>query len=175
KRTRGLAGSIVIILAAVAVAFLLALRHNATFQDVVLHTNSHSAIAATSDAGHATALENGARDLLREPLGEGPGTAGPASVYNTRRPARDAENYFLQIGQETGWIGLLLFAAINVVVGRALWRRRHQSLALGLLASLVGITAVNMFLPAWTDDTLAYLWWGLAGMAIAVDLTEKDG
>lgn len=150
----------------------LALRHNTTFQDVLFHTDDHSSIKKSSNAGHASALHDGVMDLLHNPFGNGPGTAGPASVYNNH-PARIAENYFVQIGQETGWIGLLLFGAINVVVARALWRRRHQPLALGLFAALVGVTFVNLLSHAWADDTLAYLWWGLAGMAVAVDIGAK--
>ncbi len=154
-------------------AGLLALRHNVAFQDAVFHTDDKSTVATTSNEGHASALKNGLMDSLHEPLGRGPGTAGPASVYNTGHQVRFAENYFIQIAQETGWIGLLLFIAINVVVARALWRRRRQTLALGLFAALMGLTAVNFLSHAWADDTLAYLWWGLAGMAIAVDLRNK--
>jgi hypothetical protein len=48
-----------------------------------------------------------------------------------------------------------------------LWYRRSEILARFLLASLAGITFVNLLSHAWADDTLAYLWWGLAGLAIA--------
>jgi len=158
----------------VAAGLLGGLHHNTAVQDALFHTDEHSKIAVSSNENHASALRSGLMDMLHQPFGRGPGTAGPASPYNTHHPVRIAENYFIQIGQETGWIGLLLFLAINVVVGRALWRRRNQTLALGLFASLIGISIVNLLSHAWADDTLAYLWWGLAGMAIAVDLNAKD-
>ena len=49
----------------------------------------------------------------------------------------------------------------------SLWARREDTLALALLASFLGLIIVNMLLEAWTDDTLCYLWWGMAGIVIA--------
>jgi len=100
-------------------------------------------------------------------LGDGPGTAGPASYYNQGHPVRIAENYFVQVGQETGWLGLALFLLINVGVAALLYVKRDDPLALSLFASLIGLTLINLFSHAWADDTLAYVWWGLAGVALA--------
>jgi len=147
-------------------------HNNARFQNVVFHTQNHSTVKATSDQGHASALKSGLDDLGKQPFGRGPGTAGPASVYNNH-PARIAENYFIQVGQEVGWLGLALFLAINIVISYQLWQRRDQAIALVLLASLVGITLINMLSHAWTDDTLAYIWWGLAGLALASPITKS--
>ncbi len=149
----------------VAAATTLTLHHNVSFENFILHTQTHSAIPATSDQGHYTALKNGLSDLRHHPLGTGPGTAGPASIYNDH-PARIAENYFIQIGQEVGWLGLLMFLLINVGVGYLLLLRRADPLALSLFASLIGLTFINLLSHAWADDTLAYVWWGLAGVAM---------
>jgi hypothetical protein len=35
------------------------------------------------------------------------------------------------------------------------------------LASLIGISVINLVSHAWMDDTLSLLWWGLAGIALA--------
>lgn len=150
------------------------LRHNTRVQNALFHTQEHSAVASTSDAGHASALRAGLHDVLHDPLGKGPGTAGPASYYNTKAPARIAENYYLQLGQETGLVGLILFVAIVLGIAYILWTRRAAPLSLTLLAALVGISFVNLLSHAWTDDTLAYLWWGLAGIAIGTPLVKKD-
>lgn len=152
----------------VAGAGFLVLRHSRGVQDAVLHVSSNSTAVQTSNAGHLTAFRSGVQDLVRQPFGRGPGTAGPASVYNGAHGSRNSESYFLQLGQEFGWAGLLLFVAINVFLAGELWRRRQQPLALGLLCALVGLTIVNQLSYAWTDPTLAYLWWGLAGIALAV-------
>lgn len=146
-----------------------ALRDNDHFQNVFFHTNEHSASAASSNAGHASAIKNGIADVVRAPLGSGTGTAGPASVYNhDHAPARIAENYYIQVAQEVGILGLGLFIAINVLVVQRLWKdRRRSSLAQLLLASFIGMTIINMLMHAWADDTLAYVWWGFAGAAVA--------
>jgi hypothetical protein len=142
------------------------LRNNIQVQNVIFHTQTQSAIKTTSDQGHATALQSGINDLARRPLGTGVGTAGPASVYNNHL-ARISENYYIQIGQEMGWLGLVLFAAINLIVGYILFKNRKDILSLALFASFIGLVVVNSLSHAWADDTLAYLWWGLAGIAIA--------
>jgi hypothetical protein len=154
----------------VSIAFM---HDNSRFQNFVFHTEDRSTIKTSSNDGHVAALEAGARDIAYEPLGRGPGTAGPASVYNAGHPTRIAENYFLQIGQETGVVGLILFLLINVGVGYLLWLRRSDSLALALFASFLGLTFVNLLSHAWADDTLAYIWWGLAGIAMAPNLKEE--
>lgn len=150
---------------AVAIFGFVILQDNTRFQNIVWHTNDNSTVQTSSNSVRADALADGADDLANEPLGEGPGTAGPASVYNDGK-ARIAENYYMQIAQETGWIGLIAFLLINVGVGYLLWLRRTDTLALGLLASLIGISFINLLSHAWTDDTIAYIWWGLAGIAM---------
>jgi len=163
KRTALWAAVGLVILAAAAA---LSLRNNHTFQDVFLHTDSASKIAQSSNQGHSAAFKAAAKDIVHQPLGRGVGTAGPQSVYNDK-PARIAENYFLQIGQEAGILGMLLFIAITVLVGKMLYERRADPLALALFASLIGISFVNLLSHAWSDDTLAYIWWGLAAIALS--------
>ena len=154
-------------LAIIAAGLVIGLRNDTKLQNFVFHTQKHSAVASTSDQGHLQALRAGLSDVAHHPIGFGPGTAGPASYYNTGHPTRIAENYFVQIGQETGWLGLVLFILINVGVGMLLYVRRADPLALSLFASLIGLTFINLFSHAWADDTLAYVWWGLAGVALA--------
>lgn len=148
-------------------------RHNAHFQNVIFHTEDKSVVKVSSNQGHASALKDGVHDVLHEPLGRGTGTAGPASVYNDQ-PARISENYFIQVGQETGWLGLILFSTIMVGVGYLLWIRRSDTLALSLFAAFIGLTFINMLSHAWADDTLAYVFWGLAGLAMVPDATGND-
>ncbi len=168
------AGSVLVIAVALGVAF----HKSSHYQNFVLHTQTHSASPVSSNQSHVAALKMGLSDVLHHPLGDGPGTAGPASAYNTGRPARIAENYFVQVGQETGWLGLLLFLLINAGAGVLLYFRRADPLALSLFASLIGLTFINLLSHAWADDTLAYVWWGLAGVALAPlpkPKTESEG
>lgn len=151
----------------------LALLHdNDRFENTFFHTDETSQSAASSNSQRASALQSGLHDVLHQPFGQGPGTAGPASQHNDA-PARIAEDYYLQVGQETGWLGLGLFLAILVAVAKRLFRLRVDPLARTLLASLVGISVINLVSHAWADDTLGLLWWGLAGIALAPALVGE--
>jgi O-antigen ligase len=164
-----LGGLILLIIAAA----LVVTDHSTRLQNIIYHTQSNSAVKTTSDQGHLSGLESGLKDIYHQSLGGGVGTAGPASTYNPKR-IRIAENYYIQIGQETGVLGLGLFLAINISVACRLWRRRDSSLALGLFASFLGLVVVNMLSHAWEDPTLSYLWWGLAGIAMTIKVpTER--
>jgi len=168
----GIAGLAVIVLAGGAYAVL---HTQAGVQNAVLHTQQGSKIATSSNDAHASALSKGVDDVLHQPFGDGPGTAGPASTYNTGHNARIAEDYYVQIAQETGWLGLILFLGILVLVGAELYALVGTSkLALALFAGLVGVSFVNLLSHAWTDDTLAYVWWGLAGIALARPATRTQ-
>jgi len=163
-----IAASVCILL--VGSAFL-ALRHNSQFENTFFHTDEHSKSAHSSNQVRASALKQGIQDVLHQPLGRGAGSAGPASAHNDH-PARIAENYYLQVGQESGWLGLGLFLAINILVAIRLWQRRGEPLAIMLLASFVGLSFVNLLSHAWTDDTLGMLWWGLAGISLSLPLAS---
>jgi hypothetical protein len=151
----------------IALTAVFMLRNNDTFQNVIFHTNEKSTSSTSSNESRAQALENGWRDVLTHPLGEGVGSAGPASNrLNNGKPAKISENYFLQIAQEAGWAGLALLVAVYILTGVGLYKKRGSALALGLFAALCGLTIVALLSHAWTDDTLAYLFWGLAAVGI---------
>jgi hypothetical protein len=174
RQSQRIALGVIAGLLVIAAGLTLAYRHNSHFENFIFHTQTHSAIRSTSNEGHLAAVRVGLNDLRHHPLGSGPGTAGPASYYNEQHPVRIAENYFIQIGQEVGWLGLLLFLLINVGVGALLFVRRDDPLALSLFASLIGLTFINLLSHAWTDDTLAYVWWGLAGVAMVPLAKNQD-
>ena len=145
---------------------LLIWQKNSVVDNTLFHTSQTSRSPESSNAVRTQAMLVGARSVIRQPLGGGPGTAGPASFRNNH-PPRIAENYFIQIGQEVGFLGLAIFIAINLIIAKLLWQQRDQLLVKILLASLVGLTLVNLMSHAWADDTLSYIWWGLAGIALA--------
>jgi len=155
-----------------AVAGMYSLRNEPSAQTTFFHTSSSSASRSSNDV-RSYALSLGWHDIIREPAGRGPGTAGPASFRNNKRAPRIAESYFLQIGQEVGILGLLIFIAINYFIAKELWHRRRKLLPRMLLASLAGLTFVNLVSHAWADDSLAYLWWGLAGVCLSGNIKLK--
>jgi len=157
----------VIASAVLAVGVAAVAKNNYLAENFIFHSSDSSRSALSSNSERLAAITRGAGDLIDDPLGTGVGSAGPASARNDIGEVRIAENYFIQIGQEVGIIGMLLFIAINIMVGFELWKQRNHQLAKVLLASLVGLTFVNLLSHAWTDDTMAYIWWTLAGFALA--------
>lgn len=112
---------------------------------------------------HWQVTTDGLRLALQHPLGMGPGNSGPATYY------RDIgvnlpENYFVQIWQEIGILGLVLFVVICWLITKRLYRARDELWPRALLVSFVGLTVVNVFLHGWADDPTAMTWWGLAGL-----------
>lgn len=152
-------------MAVVATVSIVLLRDVDVVQNALFHTDESSRSATSSNENRLDALKVGATDMVTQPFGNGPGTAGPASTRNSIQ-TRIAENYFIQICQEVGWLGLGLLVGILLVAGLVLWRARSDPLALGLFAAFIGLTAVNMVSHAWADDTLGLLWWGLAGVVV---------
>lgn len=158
----------------IGVGGVFVLRHNDFVQNTVFHSDEHSTSNISSNTAHLDASRAAAKQVLREPFGRGPGTAGPASLYNSKEPARIAENNFLQVGQELGWFGLLLYIGFYILTGRHLWRRRNEPLARALFAAFVGLTCVAFLMHIWADETVAFLFWGLAGIALAPTLKTQN-
>jgi hypothetical protein len=121
-----------------------------------------SSLNEGSNDKHWEATAQGIADVVRHPIGSGPGSAGPASFYNVAG-TNLSEDYYVQIAQEVGLIGLGLFAAINVLVVRSIVRRSGLLPAV-LVASFAGISLINLFLHGWADDPTALTWWALAGL-----------
>jgi hypothetical protein len=133
----------------------------------IFHSGANRATLTTgSTQNHWLATLGGIKYVTVHPLGTGPGSAGPASFYNTNAQPIISENYYVQIAEETGVLGLLLFIAICILTARALWRARSPT-AMLLLASFIGLSVVGVFLHVWADDPTAMTWWGLAGLALS--------
>lgn len=122
---------------------------------------------------HWQATSAGIDRLVAHPFGCGLGCAGPASFYGN--DPKISENYFVQIGEETGIIGMITWISLFVVAMRYLYGyARSDEIALGLFLAGLGITIVGVFLHVWADDALSLLWWGLAGIVIGNQLAKKN-
>lgn len=129
----------------------------------VFHSSpGDSSLTEGSNDKHWEATAQGIADVVRHPWGSGPGSAGPASFYNSTG-TNLSENYYVQIAQEVGLIGLGLFIAINILVVQSIVRR-SGILPAALLASFAGISLINLLLHGWADDPLSLTWWALAGL-----------
>ncbi len=136
-----------------------------TVRLLVFHSSpDDSSLVEGSTADHWQATSDGIKDVIANPFGHGVGAAGPASYYNTGHPARIAENYFVQVAQEIGVLGLILFIIICALLVQQLWKRRQQQWPALLLAGFAGLTVINLFLHGWVDDPTSMTWWAVAGL-----------
>lgn len=167
-RTRRILAMFGIVSAVLVIGLIFAFRDNHVISSVVLHDSPTTGAHIDSNEGHWDSLVDGAARLLAQPLGAGVGSTGSASLHSDE--AFILENHYLFIAHEVGWVGLGLFVWLFVEVMRRLWHRRASALALGVFGSGVGLAVIGLLLPVWADDTVAIVWWGLAGLAIATSV-----
>lgn len=120
---------------------------------------------------HLLATLGGLTRVGQNPLGCGPGCAGPASYYGAG--AQISENYYVQIAEEVGVAGLALWLAIAYLVAKRLYEQRQDLLARALLASFAGISLIGLWLHVWSDDPLSLTWWGLTGAVLGYYASVK--
>ncbi len=147
-----------------ALGFLFTLKDTPFVSQTILHENPGMVDTPSSNDGHINSLIDGQKRVLLQPLGGGVGSTGSASLYGSSPLI--VENQYLLIAHEAGWAGLVLFLLIFVGVLCRLWEQRQDYLALGVFASGIGLALIGLLLPVWVDDTVAIIWWGLAGLAI---------
>ena len=150
--------SIGIMLACIAGLYLI--RNTEFFHTVIIHDNPATGTHTTSNDDHAKSLSAGIARMAQQPLGAGVGTTGSAAMYGSM--PHIIENQYVMVAHEVGWLGLVLFMVIHVLVLHGLWRQRRQWYAVGLWASGIGLAFVGIVLPVWADDTVSIVWWGLA-------------
>lgn len=155
-----IAASVVVV---VGLALLYPLRNTYFFQNVVLHEDASTTLESSNELRirfWRESLESAAHN----PLGYGPGTAGLASIRNDKQVILN-ENYYLQILHEGGVLGIAVLVAIIIMVFLRLYRRIDHSLALALFGVLAGLAVTNFMVHIWSNEAVAYTFWGLAGVS----------
>lgn len=173
KRLRIILAIVLLGFGVVSVGAYALAQHNRTVQNAIFHTDDDSTIAKSSNDQRIDAQADSINLAADNAFGIGVGSAGPASVYNQPHHAVITENYFLQLALEVGWSGLLVFLFLLAGLAGYLWSVRDKLLAVALLMSLAGITLINLLSHAWTDETLAFTWWGLAGVAVGTSASVR--
>jgi O-antigen ligase len=147
---------------------------------LIFHSSeTDTSLTEGSTNDHFIAIKENSLDVLKHPLGQGVGTAGPSSFQQKKFTPKIAENYFIQILQEVGIIGFLIFCYISLVIG---WRlikiTKKSNLAVALFASFISINTINIFLHGWADDPTSITWWGFAAIVFffptILDFNNKD-
>lgn len=150
----------------VAASGLIVFRNSYVVQNVVFHADQSTTLEDPNEL-RLRFIKESIDGVLAVPLGSGPGTAGLASIRNNVQGVQLNENYYLQVATEVGIVGLLLFLAIIVLVARSLNGARSNDLfAVALLASFAGLAFTNTLVHIWSNEAVAYTWWGLAGLML---------
>lgn len=147
------------------------LRDSYFISNVILHEDPVGGSSVSSNDEHLRSLINGTERALGDPLGDGVGSSGSASLLSGRG-GNIIENQYLMVAHEVGWLGLALFLAIFGLIMYRLWQKRRDPWTLGVFASGVGLAVIGILLPVWADDTVSIVWWGLAGILL---VGEKNG
>lgn len=141
-------------------------------QNVVFHADESTTLEDPNELRQRFWQESVIRITL-QPEGSGPGTAGLASIRNDKQGTVLNENYYLQIAEEVGVLGIMLFLAILTVVAYRLYQQKQSTLALALLASFAGLAVTNFLVHIWSNEAVAYTWWGLTALALAPAVARK--
>ncbi len=145
------------------------LRHTYFVSTVIFHDSQETGAVTTSNDGHVESLYEGFTRLVRQPLGAGIGSTGSPSYYSEQQEGMlIIENQYFNVAHESGWLGLVLYLSILGAVMSRLWKSFTTDwVAAAAFSSGAGLLLASIFLPVFVDDTIAYIWWGLAGMAMA--------
>ncbi len=144
-------------------------RDNYVVQNVVFHADEDTQLAGSNER-HLNYTLDGIKDVAKEPLGYGPGTAGPVSIQTKKHVL--PENYFVQIAYEVGVIGLALLLAIMYLVIKRLYKR-HDFYSQVMIAAFVGITICATLLHTWVNEAVAAQWWLLAGLLMLLPSKKR--
>lgn len=86
------------------------------------------------------------------------------------------ENWYLQIGVEMGWVGMIIYLALVIIVLCRLWDVRSQKSEVSkknlfsaycLLPTFAALSIAALFLHAWEDSAVAYTVWVLIAAALS--------
>ena len=125
--------------------------------------------ANADTAGHLRGFSQGLARMEALPLGQGLGTAaGTGQRFNVASDVI-AENNYLEVGDELGIAGAVLFVALTIAL--ILWLRRAgrgdpELLVTAAWSAGAGLAVSAWFLQTWSVFAVAWTYWGIAGAAL---------
>jgi hypothetical protein len=138
----------------------------------VFHSSpGDSSLTEGSTDKHWQATMAGIDRVIADPVGCGAGCAGPASFYGNK--PRISENYYVQVAETYGVLGLVVWLGIFGLVMYKLWRH-DEKLSTVLFASGVGYALIGFWLHVWSDDPLSLTWWCLVGIVLGVSASKNS-
>jgi O-Antigen ligase len=124
-----------------------------------------------SGVDHLTGLSNGVDAIAHDPVGGGLATSAGTGQRFDKSNTVISENYYLQVGIETGVVGIFTFVALTVVLLRRLKRAVPDTLAEGggaIRAMGLALAVGSLFLHTWNDFAVAWTFWPLAGAVLGL-------
>lgn len=130
----------------------------------------------TSAQQHKSKTTAALKDSLSHPIGYGLGADPATGAQRGSTNAVTAEDNYLQISLELGWVGLLLFVLVLFGTGRDLAATQTRGPPLGnaALPALVGLSIGALFLHVWIDFQTSLTFWGYAGACCAAGATAQE-
>lgn len=140
-------------------------RNTYVVQNVIFHADESTVLADPNEL-RVVFVKNALDDIIDQPFGHGPGTAGIVSIRNPNGGLL-TENYYLQIAYEVGWLGLLLFVAIISIISFQLSIiARKQPLGAVLFSAFVAYIFYSLLIHLWSNEAVALQWWLLTGVVL---------
>jgi hypothetical protein len=132
-----------------------------------------------STNSHIERLKESNERLWSEPLGSGLGTSAAVAQRFSVESGITNENWYYQIGTQTGFIGMGLYVALLLLVLAGLARRARagSATALAALCALAWISLGGVVLHTLSDLAVAWTIWMLAGLATKAEqatLVQED-
>ncbi|MEO5690805.1 MAG: O-antigen ligase family protein [Candidatus Saccharimonadales bacterium] len=162
------------VVAVIAVGLLVSLSLiSPTARLIVFHSSDKDTrLTSGSNEDRATAIVDTTERIVDEPLGCGTGCSGPASYYGPS--PQISENYYLQLAEQYGIVGLIVWLLLFVGIMRRLYGvHKSQPLALALYMSGIGLSIIGVLLHVWADDPLSMTWWALTGILLGITIKSK--
>lgn len=134
----------------------------------------------TATLEHVHKPIEGIHRFIAQPLGAGVGVAGPVSLrYPPDGSAgRIAENWYIQIAEETGVVGALLMLWILITIVRSFSNVRsfcQNDPTKALQFSFIAICINSLFLHTWSNDSITTIvFWMLFGMLYSYQFDQSD-
>jgi hypothetical protein len=124
-----------------------------------------------SSVDHMRSFWTGVDAIKAEPLGHGLATSAGVGQRFDQGQATIGENSYLQVGIETGVGAMAVFIGITLsALGRLrrLSRRTSHLVTSAAFSAGAGLAIGACFLQTWTDFSVAWTFWALAGAAIGI-------
>lgn len=136
--------------------------------------------APGSDQAHVTNFNRARSIVSQTPLGRGLGS-GTRSGSKEVAGAVTSENYFLDVGIQLGWLGMVLFIAVIALLIRRLRMRADASRDDGVQTALLGVrlSFIALLIPSWyllpfSTPEVSWVAFMLAGAALGAADAELE-